>query len=205
VSLQENEKPSAYYRDVIGSMLEEVDRLSYLVQNLLTLARADAGRIPVNRSDTDVSELVRNAIDHIRILAEEKKQNIRFKDEADDVTVNVDVDKLRQAVVNVLDNAIKYSPETGQIFVRVSDSKSEFFIEIRDDGPGMPAEELERIFDRFYRISKDRSSSEGGTGLGLSITRWAVELHDGRIDIESQPGEGTMVRIIIPKKDLLSK
>lgn len=201
VGLQEDGESPQFYRNVIGSMLEEVDRLSLLVQNLLTLARADAGRIPLNRSKANMEEIVRDAIGHIQILAEEKEQELNFASKTDGITAWIDRDKIRQALVNVLDNAIKYTPEGGKISVTLHNPNGrEVRIEISDNGPGIPPEEQHRIFDRFYRVSKDRSSSDGGTGLGLSIAQWAVQLHEGRIEVESQTGEGSTFTIILSSK-----
>lgn len=201
VGLQEDEESPQFYRNVIGSMLEEVDRLSLLVQNLLTLARADAGRIPLNRSKTSLEEVVRGAIGHIEILAEEKEQDLNFTSRTNAITVLIDRDKIRQALVNLLDNAIKYTPKGGQISVTLYNPNGrEVRIEVSDNGPGIPPEEQHRIFDRFYRVSKDRSSSDGGTGLGLSIAQWAVQLHEGRIELQSSPGSGSTFTIVLPIK-----
>ncbi len=198
VGLQEDGKSTGLYRNVIGSMLEEVDRLSLLVQNLLTLARADAGQIPLNRSKVNVAELVQEAIQHISILAEEKGQDLNFAQEATHLTARIDRDKIRQAVVNLLDNAIHYTPSGGTIWVKLyNPNTEELSIEVKDNGPGIAPEEQERIFDRFYRVSKDRSTQNGGTGLGLSITQWAVELHGGRIEVENRAGGGSRFTITL--------
>lgn len=201
VGLQKDGESPEFYRNVIGSMLEEVDRLSLLVQNLLTLARADAGRIPVKRSNTNIKELVAEAIGHIEILAEEKEQALNFISKVEGVTGQIDHGKIRQALVNILDNAIKYTPRGGKISVFLYNSHGkEIQIEVSDNGPGIPPGEQHRIFDRFYRVSKDRASIDGGTGLGLSIARWAVQLHDGRIEVESSPNEGSRFIIVLPLK-----
>lgn len=199
VGLQDDHESPKDYRNVIGSMLEEVDRLSLLVQNLLTLARADAGRIPLNRSKTDVEEVIREAIRHIQILAEEKEQTLSFRSKAGRTTAWIDRDKIRQSVVNILDNAIKYTPEGEKILVTLYNANDEeICIEVKDTGPGIPAGEQHRIFGRFYRVSKDRASIDGGTGLGLSIAQWAVQLHNGRIELESYPGDGSQFTITLP-------
>jgi len=199
VGQQEERESPEFYRNVIGSMLEEVDRLSLLVQNLLTLARADAGRIPLDRSETNIETVVQDAIERIQILAEEKEQHLTYINRQDSTTATVDRDKIRQALVNILDNAITYTPKGGEILVSLHNFHEDVQIEIKDNGPGIPAGEQHRVFDRFYRVSKDRTSSDGGTGLGLSIAQWAVELHGGHIELESETGEGSRFIITLPK------
>jgi len=199
VGQQEERESPEFYRNVIGSMLEEVDRLSLLVQNLLTLARADAGRIPLDRSETNIETVVQDAIERIQILAEEKEQHLTYINRQDSTTATVDRDKIRQALVNILDNAITYTPKGGEILVSLHNFHEDVQIEIKDNRPGIPAGEQHRVFDRFYRVSKDRTSSDGGTGLGLSIAQWAVELHGGHIELESETGEGSRFIITLPK------
>jgi signal transduction histidine kinase len=111
----------------------------------------------------------------------------------------VDEDSLRRALVNVLDNAIKYTSLGGTISVQVQEGKGQLTIEVTDTGPGIGAEHREKIFDRFYRIEKDRSREIGGAGLGLAIAKWAVEANGGRIELESRENHGSTFRIVLPK------
>ena len=115
------------------------------------------------------------------------------------VYATVDRLVLRQAVINLLDNAIKYSPEGGHVRIVVQDQPYGPTLEVIDTGPGVGVEHRERIFDRFYRVDKARSRELGGTGLGLAIARWAVEAHGGRIELESEEGKGSTFRIIFPR------
>jgi heavy metal sensor kinase len=198
VALQDTMGAPAY-RDVIGSMLEEVDRLTRLVESLLTLTRAESGRTQPVRKLFDLGPLAGSVADTLRVLSEEKNQTLRFE-EKDRLRVEGDPDILRQAVVNVLDNAIKYTPEKGFIEVAVRRTgKGEAALEIRDSGPGIGPEHRERIFDRFYRVDPARSHDTGGVGLGLSIAKWAVGVNGGRIELESETGKGSLFRIVLPE------
>ena len=185
-------------REVIGSMLEEVDRLTRLVENLLLLTRAEAGRIPLTRTRVDVAELVSGVAEGLRVLADDKDQELTI-DAADRVVADCDGGILRQGVANVLHNAIKYTPDKGRIRVAVGRAAiGDVLIEVEDTGPGIPAAHRERIFERFYRVDVGRSRDSGGTGLGLAIARWAVEANGGRIEVESREGHGTLFRIVLP-------
>lgn len=197
VALQEQRNP-AEYRDVIGSMLEEVDRLTRLVESLLALSRADAGQIHLQRVDVSLLAVAREAVSKVEVLAEEKRQNLAI-DGDESLIVSADVLILRQAIVNVLDNAIKYSPLNSQISVyagRGADNR--VMLDVTDQGPGIPSEHQPYVFDRFYRVDKARTREWGGAGLGLSIARWAVEAHRGELALKSEEGRGTTFRISLP-------
>jgi heavy metal sensor kinase len=184
------------YRDVIGSMLEEVDRLTRLVENLLTLTRAESGRIPLTYEVVDLGELTASVVENLRVLAEDKEQAL----EVDTVAANVHCDPaiLRQGLINLLHNAIKFTASNGAIRVVVSTrSSGEVVIAVKDTGPGISAVHRERIFERFYRVDSGRSSETGGVGLGLAIARWAVEANGGRIEVDSEEGTGSVFRIVL--------
>ncbi len=189
---------AAGYQDVIGSMLEEANRLTRLVDSLLTIARADAGQIQLDAASLSSVELVRECGSLLEVLLEEKKQELRFEISADPVIYG-DRILLRQALVNIVHNAIKHTPVNGWITVRVlSDVEQHSIIEIEDSGPGVPAQELSKLFDRFYRVEEGRSRDSGGTGLGLAIARWNVEAHAGAITAATVPGSGCLFRILLP-------
>jgi heavy metal sensor kinase len=197
VALQEN-LDAAAYRDRIGSMLEESARLTHLVESLLDLTRADSGRLLVNRKPCDLAALVGKAAEDMRILAEERDQTLTA-DLPTGARASVDEGLLRQAVVNILDNAIKYTPPGGSVSVALTDRPGVVVIEVADSGPGIPAAHREKIFDRFYRIERDRSRDAGGAGLGLAIARWAVEANGGAIEVLDRAPHGSVFRIVLPK------
>ena len=183
-------------REVIASMLEETDRLTRLVESLLILSRADAATTPVEVEATDLALLAHDVADCLQVLAEEKEQSLVVHTD-EPVVAWIDPATLRQALMNLVDNAIKYAPRRGHIRVCVRQTATEGIIEVADDGPGIPKEHRERIFDRFYRVDKGRSRELGGAGLGLAITRWAVEANGGRIEVESEEGHGSIFRIVL--------
>ena len=197
VALQDQRSP-AEYRDVIGSMLEEVDRLTRLAESLLALSRADAGHVQLRREVIALLGLAAEARSVVDVLAEEKRQRIDIEGDTN-LFVSVDRLILRQAIVNLLDNAIKYSPTESRILVRVlSRGDEQVFLDVGDQGPGISGEHQPYVFDRFYRVDKARTRESGGAGLGLSITRWAVEAHGGAITLKSEEGHGSTFRICLP-------
>jgi heavy metal sensor kinase len=186
------------YRDVIGSMLEEVDRLTRLVESLLLLTRADAPRTPLTRTPVDLAELAAGVSEGLRVLAEEKDQTL-IVDAGSVVMAECDAGVLRQGVSNVLHNAIKYTPNKGEIRVAATARGRHAVIEVSDTGPGIATAHRERIFERFYRVDDARSRETGGVGLGLAIARWAVEANGGRIEVESEEAGGARFRIVLPR------
>ncbi len=194
VGLRQGSDPA----EVIGSMLEETDKLALLADNLLMLTRVDSGHLKLRAEWVDLAPLVEEVVDCMRVLAEEKEQRLEIE-VRQPVAAQVDRMTLRQAVLNLLDNAIKYTPDHGHIAVTVrQNAQGEACVAVIDDGPGIPAEYHEKVFDRFYRVDKDRSRTQGGTGLGLAIARHAVELNGGRIELESEQGKGSTFRIVLP-------
>lgn len=186
-------------RETIGSILEETDRLVQLVEALLQLSRADAGEAELRREPLELAALAAETVEFLGVLAEEKEQRLNIVIRERPV-VTVDRTSVRQAMLNLLDNAIKYTPPGSDILVTVGVlSSGEAMVEIADSGPGIPKEDLNRIFDRFYRVDKGRSRELGGAGLGLSIVKWAVEINGGRIEAESKIQKGSTFRIIFPR------
>ncbi len=199
VTLQEDPSPEVY-RDRIGSMLEETERLSRLVDNLLTLTRADSSNFNFNPQKTLLNEFLFKIIQDYRILAEEKRQTITIDfDPEKPITGVVDEDLLKRAVVNLLDNAIKYTPNKGKITIKLVSTDKLNIIKIKDTGPGIPQEHFEKIFERFYRVSKARSRELGGTGLGLAIAKWAVEMNNGSVFAANDTYGGTIFCIELYK------
>ncbi len=196
VGLRQAESPEDY-REVIGSMLEEVDRLSRLADELLTLARAEAGESRLRPEPLDLSTLAAEVLERLAVLAEERGQALDLE-AAGPVAVHGDRLALRQALVNLVDNAIKYSPEGSRVRVRTGTRDDEAWAEVADQGPGIAPEHQARVFERFYRVDKSRSREMGGTGLGLALVKWAAEAHKGRVELESAEGRGSTFRLVLP-------
>jgi heavy metal sensor kinase len=191
------EHDAAAYREAIESILEEADRLARLTENLLMLARLESGPAPRADAPTDISALVNEAVDCLRVLAEEKDQTIRLSLEPD-TRAPVDRFMIRQAVINILDNAIRYSPPGSMIFVALSRQEpGHFRISIEDEGPGIPVEERSRIFERFYRMPGSTGAGGDGAGLGLSIAQRAVERNGGHIDVRESGRGGSIFCIVV--------
>jgi heavy metal sensor kinase len=196
VGLQER-PDDKLFNDVVGSMLEEADRLTRLVDTLLTLSRADAGQLRLADEPVDLVALARDVAGYLEDLAQEKAQRVELET-AGTVQVRGDWLVLRQAAINVVDNAIKYSPPAASIRIRVDRDGDRSCIEVIDQGPGIAPEHRQRVFERFYRVDKARSRELGGTGLGLALAQWAVEAHGGRIELESSLGHGSTFRLVLP-------
>lgn len=183
------------YREIIGSMLEEADRLASLVERLLALSRIDSGQAKLSLEVIDVREVANDVVTQLGILAEEKHQAIEIQSPAKAECIGDRV-LLRQALTNVIDNAIKYSPDGGRIEIRVSVSASGTVLDVADTGPGiMPSREA-YIFDRFYRAAPTESTA--GVGLGLSIARWAIEVIGGQLQLAKTHQGGCTFRITLP-------
>lgn len=185
------------YQETIASMLEEGDRMSRLVNDLLTLARADHTTISSQLDNADLDAIVQEESDRLAVLAEEKGQSLELTLHPP-CPVLLDRDIFRQAFANILHNAIQHSPQDATIRITVERKNEDCVVEIADAGPGIAPEHQARIFDRFYRVDKVRSRDTGGTGLGLAIADWAIRLHEGRIEVNSSPGQGTIFRILLP-------
>jgi heavy metal sensor kinase len=190
--------PAEHYREVIGSMLEEAGRLTRLVESLLTIARADSGQIQLARTHIQVLPFVREVASLLDVLAEEKNQHLSTEG-PDTAWAHADPAILRQVVINLLDNAIKYSPAGGRIWIRVLAPGGPIVsIEVQDSGPGISVEHRDRVFDRFYRIDEGRSREAGGAGLGLAIAKWGAEANGGRLELDCPPGGGSVFRLLLP-------
>ena len=196
VGLQ-NRKDSEQYREIIGSILEENQRLTHLVDNLLFLSRVDAGSLNIKSESVELDAFVKQTIDLIQPLAEEKNQQLYI--EGDKLRAKADRSLLKQALLNLLDNGIKYSPQKSSIVVRIRRAeKDSVLLEVIDQGPGIASEHQQKIFERFYRVDKGRSREMGGSGLGLAIARWAVQTQGGTISLHSRIGKGSTFTITLP-------
>jgi len=185
------------YRQVLRAVNEEVDRMIRLVASLLTLARADAGQIPLTFEVVSLSELVAAAVEQVRPVVGQRDIELHLEP-SPAVTLRADEDLLLQLVLNLLDNAGKYTPSGGRVTVGWAVVDGQVEVWVRDTGVGIAPEYLPHVFERFYRVDKARSRAEGGAGLGLSICRWIVEAHSGSISVESAPGNGSTFTVRLP-------
>jgi heavy metal sensor kinase len=187
----------AAYQQVLQAVNEDVDRMIRLVGSLLTLARADAGQLPLARESIDVRSLVASAVEQVRPLAEERRIALNTEP-GSQLHVAVDEDLMLQLLLNLLDNAIKYTPTGGQVTLDWDAKNGQVELSVHDTGPGIGSEDLPHVFDRFYRVDKARSRAEGGAGLGLAISRWIAQAHRGDIVVRSTPGQGATFTVRLP-------
>lgn len=181
-------------RDTIGSMLEEAQRLTDLVDALLALARMDGAKSAVTRQSVDIAALLIEVREQFELLAADRQQTLAITcDPA--LRVNVDRTLLRLALVNLVHNAIQHSPPGRRTELSACRREREIEIAVRDNGPGIPPELHKKIFERFFRIDKARSRAEGGVGLGLAIAKQATERNGGRLEVESNTGRGSVFRL----------
>ena len=195
VALQRQRDPAAY-RQVIQIVNEEVDRMIRLVSSLLTLTRADAGQVPLAFEAVSLPDVVGAAVEQVRPVASERGIELQLVS-SPAVTLWADEDLLLQLLLNLLDNAIKYTPAGGQVTVGWNVGAVQVELWVRDAGIGIASEHLPHLFDRFYRVDKARSRAEGGAGLGLAISRWIAEAHGGSISVESALGKGSTFTVTL--------
>ncbi|MBM2815906.1 MAG: hypothetical protein HW421_2668 [Ignavibacteria bacterium] len=193
-----HQKTPDEYEFILASSLEEVSRLTNIVESLLELSRADAGQVKMNFQKQDIVPLLKDIIEDAEILAESKNLIITTKID-DSVECTIDAPRLHQAFLNIIENAIKYTPANGKINIELSEDN--FFTEIKvsDTGIGIPAEQLPHIFDRFYRANRDKTEGITGSGLGLSIVKWIIDAHQGKIFVDSRLQQGTVFTVLLPK------
>jgi signal transduction histidine kinase len=190
-------RTNSEYRQSLVTISQEAHRISHIVDQLLTLARADAGKEKLSLKEVNLNELISELSSDIEILCREK--GIEFQlSQVEDVVVNGDKAKLRQLFLNLLDNAIRYTLSSGSISVSVYREGQMAVVSISDTGIGISREDLPRIFDRFYRVDKVRSPTEGGSGLGLAIAKHIAEIHRGKIEVQSEFGRGSTFSVFLP-------
>jgi len=194
----EADDPSVY-NEFLNDINSEIDRLNTIISDLLTLVKIDTEEVQMDQEPVDLVKLVNNTLRRLQLLAQQK--HITLESYYDDhLTVSGDSVKLQQVVSNIVDNAIKYTPEGGRVTVEVYENSGNAVVKVSDTGIGIPAKDLPHIFDRFFRVDKARSRATGGTGLGLSIAHKIILLHGGNIRVVSEEGKGSIFYIELPLK-----
>jgi heavy metal sensor kinase len=192
------EREAVEYRETLAIIQDEARRLSRLVDDMLALARADAAQQQLQLEDFYLNDLLEETCRTMQVLAMSKSIALTL-DVTDDVTFHGDEDLLRRLIVNLLDNAIRYTPSGGAVSVKLASEANTLRIIVSDTGVGIPAESAPFVFDRFYRVHKARSRADGGSGLGLAIAMWVAEAHEGSIEVTSTPGHGSTFTVSLPR------
>jgi heavy metal sensor kinase len=184
-----------------ASQLEEIDKLSGLIERILLLARAEAGEIVIRPGPVDLGKLAGSLVDQVEPVAKAKGLDLRFE-QAGPAVVHADADWLERLLLNLLDNAIKFTRAGGRVLVTVSPEATEARLAVQDTGIGMDPAAVPHVFERFFRADPARSSGVEGAGLGLSLVKWVVDRHHGRIEVESRPGQGSTFTVVLPVSPL---
>jgi heavy metal sensor kinase len=193
----QKERPPSDYRQSLEIISKEARQMSYLIDQLLTLARADAGKEQWNFAEVDLGRLITDLSIDVEVLCQEKGLSFQLG-QTQDLVMKGDEARLRELFMNLLDNAIRYTPTPGTVSLSLRREGQMAVVAIMDTGIGIPAEEIPFIFERFYRVDKSRSRVEGGSGLGLAICRHIAEAHGGKIEVESQVGAGSTFSVWLP-------
>jgi len=212
------ERTQQEYQQTLKSNLEEINRMSQIVEDLLLLSRADTGQIELNKGDINLTEILSEVVAQMDMLARSKGLNLSTSNNHREIHIFGDALRIREMLINLIDNGIKYTEEGGSVHIILKngfppaarypsdglEKERERFVEIivSDTGIGISKEDQEKIFDRFFRVDKARSREQGGSGLGLSICKWIVEAHQGEIEVESELGKGSSFIVKLPPRPL---
>lgn len=193
-----NDRDQKELINVLESNLEEISRMSYLIEDLLLLSKSDMGEIPLKMEPLSLVEFIIELHHQAQLLATAKNIKVDLLCPDEQIILNADSFRLRQVFLNLLTNAIKYTPEGGSVTVELILNDNNVAITISDTGIGIDSEHLDIIFDRFYRVDKTRNRNDGGSGLGLAIVKWIVNAHAGSITVSSSIGQGSKFTVTLP-------
>lgn len=189
----------AIYREFMLDINTEIDRLNKIIDSLLYLVRVEKDELELNYSITYVNYLLEWVIKTLNPIAHKKQINLTLT-VSNKIQIHLDQEKMQQCLLNIIGNAVKYTPEEGSVSVELDETYDSIIIKVTDTGIGIPEKDLPFIFDRFYRVDEARARKTGGTGLGLAIAQQIIQLHQGTISVKSELGNGTEVSITLPKK-----
>jgi two-component system OmpR family sensor kinase len=203
------ERTSQEYQQILKSNLEEINRMTKIVEDLLLLSKTDMGEIRLKQEDVNITQILNEVVAQLNLIAQAKNLQITTSNHREEIHLPGDALRMRQLLLNLIENGIKYTEPGGSIHVSLEketlsptgreDMQKQFLkIVVSDTGIGIPKEDHGRIFDRFFRVDKARARDQGGSGLGLSICRWIVEAHRGEISVQSEPGKGSTFIVQLP-------
>jgi two-component system sensor histidine kinase ResE len=194
----EEDRPAEEYREAIGNALLELRHLTRLSQNLLFLARGQAGRVTLSFANVDLVKFISEVTQNLLPAMSDKELELSVELPEAPARAFIDSDRMQQVLHNLLENAIRYTEPGGKIRVRLTSLPSEVRIDVSDTGIGIPETNLPYVFERFFRSDRARRAHPGGSGLGLSIVRWIVEAHKGKVEVFGRVGEGTTFTVTLP-------
>ena len=205
VALSQPDRPPADYRESLSVLQHEAKRLGRIVEDMFTLSRADAGQLPITLSEIYLDELAAECLHSVRTLAAAKSISLNLESDGE-LPVLADESLLTRMLLNLLDNAIKYTPPVGTVTITTSHTAAGPRLSVADNGPGIPAEFQSRIFERFFRADQARSrgNSGGGAGLGLAIAQWIAEAHHGKLELTRSDSSGTIFTVHLPAAEATS-
>lgn len=200
--LDDDDMPVAFRKKFLGIVINESDRMTRIVKDLLVLSRLDNRRMTWSPDTFDIGETLDRMCEALQTEAHNHSHELTYEcAQPGSLPLYGDKERIEQVVANIIGNAIKYTPDGGKIQVKLMphlQGKKTYEITVTDNGIGIPKEDIERLFERFYRVDKSRSTGAGGTGLGLSIAKEIVDAHNGTISVDSVEGAGTVVKILLP-------
>jgi two-component system sensor histidine kinase ResE len=194
----EEDRSAEEYREAMGNALLEVRHLTRLSQNLLFLARGQAGRVTLSFANVDLVKFISEVTKDLLPAMSDRDLELSVDLPEGPIRAFIDSDRMQQVLHNLLENAIRYTEAGGKVRVRLTSAPGEARIEVSDTGIGIPEANLPHVFERFFRSDRARRAYPGGSGLGLSIVRWIVEAHKGTVSVQSSPGKGTTFTVILP-------
>lgn len=183
-----------------GQIFNEIKRMSGMLADLSLLANSDSAVQKLDYKKIDLNKLILSAVKSLEVVAKEKNIAIEHKNNKTEIAITADKSKLEKLIMNLIRNAIRYNKDNGWIKIWTEKGENEIILTVEDSGIGIPQKHLPRIFERFYRVNKNKSRNEGGTGLGLAICKWVVEAHGGKINVESTVGQGSAFKVILPRQ-----
>ena len=185
-------------RDVLATAMENVQRLSRIVDSLLTISKIESGRLDLRKTVVNICELIKDTVSNYEPLSQEKGICLDCKVPEQSVDICLDPDKTKEVLINLISNSIKFTPEGGWIKVICTEEDGEVLVSVQDSGVGIAKEDVPKLFDKFTQFDRKAGPGEKGTGLGLAIVKKLVEMHDGKIKVESEVGQGTIFTISLP-------
>jgi len=185
-------------RDILATAMENVKRLARIVDSLLTISKIESGKVDLHKTAVNICELIKDTVSYYKLLAEEKELSLDYEVPEEGIDICLDPDRTKEILINLISNSIKFTPERGWVKVTCAERNGEVLVSVQDSGVGIAKEDIPKLFDKFTQFGRKVGPGEKGTGLGLAITKNLVDMHNGRIEVESKVDQGTTFTISLP-------